>query len=675
LNETRSHRIVDWLIIALAGCLALALFQAREWTRTGGQVGVPLDDAWIHYRFADNLIHGYGFSYNPGEPTPGSTAPLWTLLLAGARLVTGEFLITSKALSALGLLGSGWALYEYAQRRTARRWLALAAGILTVWAGRLVWAGMSGMETSLFILLSILAVDCHEFDLATGRTRPLTAVFFGLASQARPEGHLLFCLSLTDNLWSALGRSKWEQGAVGRLGRQMLGSTAIYLLINAPYALFAYATTRHLLANTFLAKATPGFAFSPRLLQEYMRFVLWEDNPVLGLLLPVGWMVWTVKALKFHRRNDSGFLSLLVPAWAALLPLLTAFVTEHLWHNGRYLMPVIPFNLFLALVGLNWLADWTKRRWAKGITLRTIKIMPRLIWPASLILILAASTCGAMQWADRFAWNVDNVNDMQVALGHWAAEHTPSSAVLALNDVGAIGYISQRQVLDVVGLVSPETIDALRGKAPGWEQDVALCRFLSYQQPEYAILFPNWYPELTRNRQVLLPIHAVRLENNTIAGGEEMVVYQARWPYVTAPSVVHRLEAGLGGLVRLRGFDLSPEGEIAPGGEVRLTLYWESLAAMETDYKAFVHLVDKAEHIRGQHDGHPVGALAPTSFWQPGDVVRDEHILAVAPDAPPGEYRLLVGLYDEATTTRLPVESGPEAGGDRVLLTHVKVSR
>jgi hypothetical protein len=53
LNETRSHRIVDWLIIALAGCLALVLFQAREWTRTGGQVGVPLDDAWIHYRFAE----------------------------------------------------------------------------------------------------------------------------------------------------------------------------------------------------------------------------------------------------------------------------------------------------------------------------------------------------------------------------------------------------------------------------------------------------------------------------------------------------------------------------------------------------------------------------------------------------------------------------------------------
>ena len=49
---------------------------------TGGVIGAPLDDAWIHFQFARNLSQGHGFSYNPGQPTPGSTAPLWTLLLA-----------------------------------------------------------------------------------------------------------------------------------------------------------------------------------------------------------------------------------------------------------------------------------------------------------------------------------------------------------------------------------------------------------------------------------------------------------------------------------------------------------------------------------------------------------------------------------------------------------------
>jgi hypothetical protein len=56
-------------------------------------------------------------------------------------------------------------------------------------------------------------------------------------------------------------------------------------------------------------------------------------------------------------------------------------------------------------------------------------------------------------------------------------------------------------------------------------------------------------------------------------------------------------------------------------------------------------------------------------------LVRDEHVFVVAPDAPLGEHRLLAGLYDEATMARLPVERGPGAGSDRVLLTRVKVSQ
>lgn len=55
--------------------LLLGVFLQTELRLTGGRLGVPLDDAWIHYQFARNLAQGDGFSYNPGEPTPGSTPP------------------------------------------------------------------------------------------------------------------------------------------------------------------------------------------------------------------------------------------------------------------------------------------------------------------------------------------------------------------------------------------------------------------------------------------------------------------------------------------------------------------------------------------------------------------------------------------------------------------------
>ena len=81
-------------IVCLATAL-LALFLQVELDLTGGELGVPLDDAWIHYQFARNLSRGNGFGYNPGEPTAGSTAPLWTLLLAGVGLFSESFVYLS----------------------------------------------------------------------------------------------------------------------------------------------------------------------------------------------------------------------------------------------------------------------------------------------------------------------------------------------------------------------------------------------------------------------------------------------------------------------------------------------------------------------------------------------------------------------------------------------------
>ena len=70
---------LGWLAgLLLVGCLTLGLLALTADRFTGGQGGVPLDDAWIHFQFARNLARGDGLSFNPGEPTSGSTAPLWS---------------------------------------------------------------------------------------------------------------------------------------------------------------------------------------------------------------------------------------------------------------------------------------------------------------------------------------------------------------------------------------------------------------------------------------------------------------------------------------------------------------------------------------------------------------------------------------------------------------------
>jgi len=119
------------------------------------------------------------------------------------------------------------------------------------------------------------------------------------------------------------------------------------------------------------------------------------------------------------------------------------------------------------------------------------------------------------------------------------------------------------------------------------------------------------------------------------------------------PVPQHRVDARLGERTRLVGFDAPPQ--VVAGGVLPLVLYWESLAPFDRQYNVFVHIEVEGEHIWGQRDGIPACGRQPTTGWEPGELVIDGHSLPVDPATPPGEYPLLVGLYDPTTGERLPV--------------------
>jgi hypothetical protein len=99
-------------------------------------------------------------------------------------------------------------------------------------------------------------------------------------------------------------------------------------------------------------------------------------------------------------------------------------------------------------------------------------------------------------------------------------------------------------------------------------------------------------------------------------------------------------------------------GELGPGRPATLQLLWETGPdGFDADYKVFVHLLDADGQIVQQWDAPPVGGWYPMSYWDPGEVVLDEHILAMNPDLPPGSYRLIMGLY-QPDGARLSLEDG-----------------
>jgi hypothetical protein len=101
----------------------------------------------------------------------------------------------------------------------------------------------------------------------------------------------------------------------------------------------------------------------------------------------------------------------------------------------------------------------------------------------------------------------------------------------------------------------------------------------------------------------------------------------------------------LGNGVLVRQADLWWEGE----DRLRVTLYWEALQQIPSDYRVAVHLVSKippesAHQILDQTDSlNPVGGWYPTSVWAAGEVVRDDYVLVVPPDTRPAAVR--VAMY------------------------------
>jgi hypothetical protein len=144
-------------------------------------------------------------------------------------------------------------------------------------------------------------------------------------------------------------------------------------------------------------------------------------------------------------------------------------------------------------------------------------------------------------WAPFYAHSVADIENMQVRIGHWLAENTEPGDVLALNDIGAIGYLADREIIDLGGLIDPQVLPVIEGKGPG-ESDRPLANYLAVLKPDYLVIFPNWYPQLAEFLRAK-PVYQVRLEprsiagipNLTIVGGGVMVVYELDWSKVGNP--------------------------------------------------------------------------------------------------------------------------------------------
>jgi hypothetical protein len=130
------------------------------------------------------------------------------------------------------------------------------------------------------------------------------------------------------------------------------------------------------------------------------------------------------------------------------------------------------------------------------------------------------------------------------------------------------------------------------------------------------------------------------------------------WVFRRKPPAV-ATDVVLGGAIRLAGYDLADD-KLRPGGEVAITLYWQSIAPVTTNYTIFTQLLGPDGRLYGQVDRQPLYGVWPTGRWQPGERFVDKFVIPISEAAPPNEYQLIVGLYDLATGRRLRTSGGAD---------------
>jgi 4-amino-4-deoxy-L-arabinose transferase-like glycosyltransferase len=145
------------------------------------------------------------------------------------------------------------------------------------------------------------------------------------------------------------------------------------------------------------------------------------------------------------------------------------------------------------------------------------------------------------------------------------------------------------------------------------------------------------------------------------------------WLWALEPTVPgRRVDARVGEWADLLGADMSDQ--VVAGETMALALHWQPVAAFDGDYTVFVHVEVEGKELWGQHDAIPVCGSMPTTDWESGETVIDGHFVPIDPATPPGEYPVIVGMYDRRTGERLPV-SGDDANewGNAIHLGTVQV--
>ncbi len=559
-----------------------------------------VDDAPITYRYAENLASGQGFVYNPGERVLGTSTPLYTLLLAGLRLLGVPIALASTVINFMASLGIFALVIALTRLVTPSPWAAALAVLYLLLQGSFLRFVMAGMETPLYTLI-ILATF---WALATER-QAWAAVLAALAFLLRLDG-----LAVMGTVGLALllhqRRIPWR-------------AVLIFTVLVAPWLIFATLYFGSPLPQSMLAKqghlATTGAS----------RYWIWQHLFVDGLGAPTFLLPVALIGLLHGLRSNQKPLLQTLPALCWFVAYLVAYTIIGIDFYEWYLMPLYPMLAIWVGVGLTQIIALirqatTSKLWRLAQEMSVLLLL--LVW-------LLPYRTYMLESVPYFKGYLNDVEGSRVAASRWLKTAAPPDSRIYTGFIGHVGYESGLYIIDGAGLVTPP-------------QQRATANPTTY-------VLEGYVP----NRRECGPVRTFPTDYI----GDTLVSFCNQPPYATLG------ELTLAGAQITRRIQ-TPKGEWYNKDDVYLETQWliESPPAPQA-WTVFVHITDADGNTLAQAD-HELGLQVDRSVvaidqWDPAKRI---YVYAAMPEdwdeLAAQATALRIGLWNPDTGTHLAAAAG-----------------
>ena len=464
-SPTRHWIPIAVILVAVIGASLAYLYPSP--------VEFPMDDAYIHMVYAQNLVERGGLMFNnPDEKGVGVTSASWVLLLAAGYRLGLPLHLVSKALGVASLIGLGVGLYLLLVRYWAAL-PALMAVLFVILSGHMLWFALSGMETILFLTSGVFAILCYR-----GQRWVWLGILLGLLTLTRPEGILLAVSVGLVDIWRRKG-----------LAKGLVVAGVVVFLMSLPWYGYLLARTGYLLPTSAIGKRVSSQVGMHLLLQQNEALAVFANYP--SLIYPLVWVGYLFEYVLGgealpppHLRLASsiagesyslsvwavlGFAAVIAPLACRSSRLLINRFRQPGWMRGENSGLVLVCLIWIALHNLSYMLFLPH----PGTASRYGALNHIVLW-----IVLLAGLFSFLRWRGRFWWlaiglsviavtntvywnrvydaNIEHMVSVRIEAARYISKMISDEELCAAMDVGALRFYSQRPVVDLGGLVDPE---------------------------------------------------------------------------------------------------------------------------------------------------------------------------------------------------------------------------